>query len=307
MLYRTRTRLILVLLLTLSLSGCLFRSHKVQMRMSTAALQTATREQLVDIVNSEAARIQTLDATVDMDASVGGSVKGKITEYQEIRGYILVRQPEMLRMIGLYPIVRNRAFDMVSDGESFKLFLPSKNQFIIGKNEMSQRSTKPLENLRPQHIYDALLLRHIDPETEIAVLEHGTEEVVDPKTRKMAIQPDYVLDVISRDDHHWYLERKITFSRIDLEPERQVIYDKFGYVTSDVHYQNLQDYGETRFPSLITIWRPIEEYSVTIAMVKLTFNKPLTDEQFVLAQPAGSQLLDLDKPHNGNGGSTQPR
>ena len=90
MLYRTRTRLILVLLLTLSLSGCLFRSHKVQMRMSTAALQTATREQLVDIVNSEAARIQTLDATVDMDASVGGSVKGKITEYQEIRGYILV-------------------------------------------------------------------------------------------------------------------------------------------------------------------------------------------------------------------------
>jgi hypothetical protein len=83
---------------------------------STAQLQTTTANDLIERINAEATEIQTLKAPVGIAASVGGSKLGKITEYQEIRGYILARKPSSLRMIGLFPILQNRVFDMVSSG-----------------------------------------------------------------------------------------------------------------------------------------------------------------------------------------------
>src|SRR5438045_8283997 len=121
---------------------------------------------MIQRINNEASKIQTLNATVDIDTAVGGSVKGKITEYKQIRGYLLVRKPAMLRLIGLMPIVRNRAFDMVSDGRQFKLWIPAKNRFITGSNDVVQPSKNALENLRPQVLYAALLLDPVDPERE---------------------------------------------------------------------------------------------------------------------------------------------
>src|ERR1700731_2320660 len=158
----SRYRAILVLLTVLPLSGCLFRSRKVVQPVDTVQLKTATQQELIDYINTQDAKIQSIQATVDIDTTVGGVKKGKVTDYQEIRGYVLVRKPAMLRMIGLMPIVRNKAFDMVSDGENFKLWIPSKNRFVIGRNDAeTSNSTQTLGNLRPQHIYDALLWRRI--------------------------------------------------------------------------------------------------------------------------------------------------
>ncbi len=288
-----RFRLVLLLALALPLSGCLFRSHRAKVLLSNAPLKTATLPELVGIINSEAAKTQTLNATVDLDASTGGSKKGKITEYREVKGYILVRKPEMLRMIGLMPIVRNRAFDMVSNGQTFKLWIPTKNKFIVGSNNVIRPSPQPLENLRPQHIYDALLLRPVDLHNEIAVLEQSNQQIQDPKTKKEILQPDYVVDVIDGGEQGWYLSRRITFSRVDLQPVRQRVYDRNGYVATDATYENFKDYNGVMFPSVIHIWRPQEEYAVTLVIEKLNINQPLTDEQFVLNQPPGAQLVRL--------------
>ncbi len=296
-----RSRVLLVLLLAAPLGGCLFRSRPVQIRMSTAPLLSADKDQLIARINGEAAKIQTLNATVDIDTSVGGSKKGKITEYRAIRGYILVRKPGMLRMIGLMSIVRTRAFDMVSNGSEFKLWVPPKNRFIVGRNDViNPAATNSLENLRPQHILDALLVREIDLKSEIAVLENSTEIVNDPKSHKQVEQPDYILDVIRRDDQGWFLSRKITFSRVDLQPHRQIVYDKNGYVATDARYEDFRQYSGVEFPGQIWIWRPQEEYSIILNMVKLTLNQPLTDQQFALAQPPGSQVVRLDQPAPGN-------
>ncbi len=52
---------------------------------------------------------------------------------------------------------------MVSDGQDFKLSIPPKNRFVIGKNGVATPNTdQPMENIRPQNIYDALLIHHID-------------------------------------------------------------------------------------------------------------------------------------------------
>src|SRR5205807_3975177 len=216
---RNLYRVLLVVVITFPLTGCLFRSHKVQPReVSKAPLKTATQAELIEYVNTQAARVQSMQATVDIDTSVGGVKKGKVTDYKQIRGYVLARKPAMLRMIGLMPIVRNRAFDMVSDGHIFKLWIPPKNRFIIGRNDIETRNPKQaLENLRPQHIYDALLLREVDPQGEIAVMESGYETVTDAKRHKLQ-QPDYEIEIIRKGGNGWFLSRKIIFSRTDLLP-----------------------------------------------------------------------------------------
>jgi outer membrane lipoprotein-sorting protein len=251
------------------------------------------------MVNTRANQIHTLNATVDIDASVGGSVKGKITEYKEIRGYILIRQPKELRMIGLMPIVRNRAFDMVSNGDNFKLWIPPTNKFFVGSAKVVRPSKNPLENLRPEVIYEALIPRAIDPQDEIAVLENATETVPDPKSKKRVIeQPQYVLDVIRKDNESWYLDRKLVFDRSDMLIHQQIIYDTRAYVATDVHYSAYKDHDGITFPSDIDIWRPQEEYSIGLIIVKLAINEPISDAQFNLEQPPGAVVVQLDKPNS---------
>jgi hypothetical protein len=280
-------------------TGCLFRTRVVEMRTSTAKLQTATKQELVDRINREASQIKTLNATVEIAPSIGGEKKGKVTDYQEITGYILVRKPDMLRMIGLFPIVRNRAFDMVSDGNRFKLSIPAKNKFYVGSAEVVRPASNPLENLRPQVIYNALLLPEIGKD-EIAVLENDTETIVDAKTKKLVQQPDYVIDIIRRSESEtgWYLYRKIIFERVNLVPHHQIVYDTEGEIATDVTYQVYRDYSGVSFPTVIEIDRPREEYTIRLTVDKLVINEPIRDDQFALQQPPGSQLVDLDQPQS---------
>jgi outer membrane lipoprotein-sorting protein len=296
--YRIRLRLLLALCLigtTFPLTSCLFRTRKVERQVSTAPLKSATQQELIEFINQQARRTQSLQATVDIDASVGDAQNGRITDYKEIRGFILARKPAMLRMIGQMPIVRNTAFDMVSDGREFKLWIPPKNKFVVGSNNVEAfHPQQRLENLRPQHIYDALLLREIESD-EIAVLENGTETVVDAKKHRVE-QPNYRLEVIAKGSNGWYLSRKIEFSRTDLVPHGQKIYDQQGNVVTDASYQNYKDYNGIQFPNTIEIEMPLEDYDITLNIIKLEINRSLTDEQFALAQPPGAEVVHLDQP-----------
>src|SRR4029077_4072451 len=103
--------------------------------------------------------IDNFNATVDMTPALGTTEKSRVTEYKDVRGYILFRKPSDIRIIGLYPVVRNTAFDMVSNGSDFKLYVPVKNRFLVGSNEVQRPSENTLENLRPQHFLEALLVR----------------------------------------------------------------------------------------------------------------------------------------------------
>jgi outer membrane lipoprotein-sorting protein len=296
--------LILLLSSTLLTSGCLFHTHRVEQTISPVALKSATKEQLIAYINSQAAKIQTMQATVDIDTAVGGAKKGKVTEYKEIRGYVLARKPAMLRMIGLLPILRNTAFDMVSDGREFKVSIPPKNRFVVGRNDVVvPNPQQPLENLRPQIIYDALLLRPIDEQNEKAVLENGIEIVNGDKNRKFQ-QADYAIDVIHLAEGDAWLSRKIVFSRVDLLPHRQLIYDQAGDLVTDASYSDYKDNGGVLFPSVIEIRRPEEEYDITLHMVKLEINLPLDNNKFVLEKPPGAQVIHLEPQRSAVGGGS---
>jgi outer membrane lipoprotein-sorting protein len=291
-----------------SSSGCLFHTRKIVVQQSTATILSASFDQLVTKINTRAEQVRSLNATVNIDTSVGGEKKGQITDYKQISGYILLRRPGRIRMIGLFPIVRNKAFDMVSDGAEFKLYIPISNKFYVGHNEVVNPQPNPLENLRPQAIYDALLLHPIHPDKDIAVLENDNETVVDAKTKTMVKQPTYVVDVIRKDeDGKYYLHRKVIFDRTDLIPDIQIIFDKQGNVVTEARYQVYKDFNGIQFPTVIQIKRPQEEYQIQLTILKLTLNEDLKDEQFALQQPAGAQLINLDqRPANAGSNPAGP-
>src|ERR1700722_15320614 len=195
--HRPHLRLFLLISLsaaTFPLSGCLFRTRTVDRQLSDRPLKTATQQELIEYVNAQAAKIQSMQATVDLDASAGDVKNGRITDYKEIRGYVLARKPAMLRMKGLLPLVRNTAFDMVSDGQEFKVWIPTRNKFVMGSNSSETYDPeKRLENMRPQYIYDAFLIPQIAKD-EIAVMENGYETVLDSKRHRVE-QPNYELAI----------------------------------------------------------------------------------------------------------------
>jgi hypothetical protein len=271
----------------LVLTSCLAR-RRVITRNKTApnqSLKISNRALLLGVVQSEYESIQALNATVDMVPAVGSVNKGKITEYKDVRAYILFKKPAEIRMIGLYPVVRNKAFDMVSNGTDFRLFVPSKNQFIVGRSEPAVApSPKKIENLRPRVFLDALLIRPPDAK-ELAVLEDFTDE-------DNAV---YILHVLDKGaDGQLRLARNIWFSRITLHIIRQITFDDRGNILTDARYSDWKTYDGVQFPRVIDINRPQDEYGVVISVVKADINKPISDSKFELEQPEGTVLQVLD-------------
>src|SRR5277367_6683541 len=91
--YRPHLRLLLLGLLaaaTLSTSGCLFRTRTLDRQRSQSPLKSDTQQDLIDYVNNQASKMQSMQATVDIDASAGNPKNGKITDYTQIRGRINV-------------------------------------------------------------------------------------------------------------------------------------------------------------------------------------------------------------------------
>ena len=133
------------------LSSCIARRRLIARKgaSTTQPLLTADRQTLIDSIVRQYEAVHDFNAEVDMVPALGTAEKSKITEYKDVRAYILFRKPADIRLIGLYPVVRNKAFDMVSNGDDFKLYVPSKNRFLVGKNEIEKPSPNKLENLRP--------------------------------------------------------------------------------------------------------------------------------------------------------------
>ncbi len=257
-------------------------------------VMSADVQQLVSTINKQYDTIQSLNAMVTFQASVGGEEKGKITDYTSVRGYILLRKPEMLRVLGLLPILNTRAFDLASDGSTFKLLIPHENKAVVGPNTVGKPSTKALENMRPYIFFDSLLIHGIGTD-ELLSLTADTKTVIDPKQKQLLLQPEYAVSVFRKTAESNVLvpERVIHVSRVDLLPSGEDIYDKDGNIQTQAVYGPYQSFGDFRYPGSITIKRPLEEWQVVITFEKVTVNQTLKDNQFQLDIPSGTQIQNL--------------
>jgi outer membrane lipoprotein-sorting protein len=275
-------------LLALVLTGCLVRRRtKVAVEAQPAPpLKTASLPDLLAIVQKQEEAIRTLDATAIIEPSVNSPSKGEIVHYRDVRTFILLRRPGFIRMIGLYPVVENKAFDMTSDGETVRLYIPVKNRFIMGRNRSERRSKSALENLRPQVILDALLLKGPEPGKEQAVLESFSE----------AGSAYYIVHIIRIvPGQLGVLDRNIWFDRRTLEVVRIEMFNDDGEEVTDVLYAGYAPVSGIPYPQEIIVDRPKDLYGLHLSITNLQFNQPVSEDKFVLDQPPGSELIDSDQ------------
>jgi len=281
---RTLT-LALFVCLCILLDGCLVHRRAITRdgKSSVQPLLTATEKELEDRIADEYKAVQDFSATVDMVPALGSAEKSKITEYKDVRAYILFRKPAFIRLIGLFPVVRNKAFDMVSNGINFELYLPSKNLFITGRNDIMAESKNKMENWRPQHFLEALLVHPVEPDEQPILLNLTDED-----------NAAYILALVrSGPNRELRIARSIWVDRINLRIARLLTFDEAGNILTDARYSQWQMYDGVPFPKQIVLNRPRDEYSVVITMVKLDINKGVGDDKFVLEQPEGTQLRTL--------------
>jgi outer membrane lipoprotein-sorting protein len=288
-----------VFFLVCSLSSCVVKRRLIVRNGASRAqpaLLVADRTELLKRITEQFNAIQNFSATVDMTPALGSTEKSRVTEYKDVRGYILFRKPADIRIIGLFPVVRNTAFDMVSTGPAFKLSLPSRNEFIVGSNDSPAPSNKKLENLRPQHFLEAILVRPFSPEDK-ALLENFTDEN----------NAYYILhEVAESRPGDLVLRRDVWFSRVDLRLARQIVLDKAGNILTDARYSEWRQFDDFPFPKHIEINRPQDEYGVVLDVVKMEINKGVSDDKFVLNQPTGSTLRTLGTSNDSRDVSSAP-
>ncbi len=277
------------------LSGCLFTTRKLPVPKAPAMVQTVTPDQLVQRMNQRWDQMETLNATVEIQASVLNSREGVAKDYTSFRGHILMRKPGMLRVLGQVPVIGMTMFDMASDGKTFSLYIPSRKKVVEGSNRLRRKSIHQVENLRPGFFFDAMMVRGLEPDDLYSVTADA-DTMVDASKKHLLMVPEYVLSIMRRQPGRNELTpvRVVTFHRDDLMPYRQDLYDADGNLETEVIYARYADFGSGKYPSVVTIRRPMEEYQAVLHVEKVVENMPLTDEQFHIKVPEGTDLQKLE-------------
>ncbi len=262
-------------------------------------LLEASLEDLLARVEEQSQAIRSVNARAELLASTGSAYSGVIEQYRDVRAFVLAQRgapetanspaaaptpPASIRLIGQAPVVRKNVFDMVADDTEFRIYIPPKNKFIVGRTEAERVSEKPIENLRPQHLFEAFLL----PPPARAL--HALEENEIEGTRY------YVVSEIAVAGERASVLRKWWFRRTNLALARVQRFGPRGELASDIHYDVWTQHGRLRYPHWIKFVRPQEDYQLEFRFDRVELNSDLGSDRFRLEQPEGTELVDLTRP-----------
>ncbi|HEY6946843.1 MAG TPA: hypothetical protein VI431_17020, partial [Candidatus Acidoferrum sp.] len=292
-----------LLLATLAVVSCAchgpaITGHRQIPAAERPVVKDATREELLDAYNAIARNLKTLNATVELKPTAGSKYSGVIDEYHEVKAFLLAARPAEIRMIGQAPVIGKTVFDMASDGETFRVSIPTKNKFLVGSVAAERASAKPIENLRPQHLLDALLWPEIRKEEAVTMREFNNE------------QGRYYVLTVLRGGYHLEVSREIWFDRSNLQAARIQTFGPKGTLLSDVSFTDWEPLDNspvaqtgtpaaaapatppvTSFPRAIVIERPHDDYKLELQVTKIAVNEDIPADRFKLEQPAGSELV----------------
>jgi hypothetical protein len=277
----------------LLLAGCniLPTTRHLPVPKAPALVQTATPEELVKQLNQRWNTLNTLTATVEIYATELKTAEGLAKDFPSCRGFILMRNPKILRVVGTYFGVK--IFDMASDGNQFTLVIPSKNMAIEGSNSVTEKSSNPLENLRPDFFLDAIVVRGLEPDNEYMVAS-DTETIEDAAKKHLYTEPEYVLSVMRpKSGNEKMPVRVVTIHREDLLPYDQDIYDSTGTLETQISYSNYADFSAGRYPSRVIIKRPLEGIQIVLTVERVEENVDLPDSQFKVDIPDNATIRKL--------------
>ncbi len=278
---------VILALVLLGQASCISRKRVVPAAERLLPAQSATRADLIHNLEEKSKQIQTLQATVALDASGGAMKTGVLTEYRQTKGFVLVDRPSNIRIKAQAPLALATVFDMVSDGNQYRVSIPLKNKFIIGDTNAPAKDKNPILNLRPHHIVNALFV-DIAPYLKNPQIRSILEETTEGR------RSFYVFTFVNIASQDAELVEKIWIDRVDLQVTRKQMFAKDGKVETDVEYSQYQTQGNVPFPQVIVIRRPNDDYTLKMTFQTTTVNQKLVADAFTLERPAGSELVQLE-------------
>ena len=278
-----------------ALTGCFSTTRSVMKTHPPSQILSSTLEDIIKATADRDNAIKSLNASVDFVASTGGGKQGKVTEYTSVHAYILMRKPDDLHFIGMVPVIGTKMLDMVSDGKKFTIVIPPKSKVITGTNTVSTPSPNPLENLRPSVFTDAFNIRSAGPGELVSLISDDRIYQPDPKKKYVLDEPEYDLGIYKNvaGSNELKPQRVIHIGRATLLPFQQDTYDEKGQLATVTSYDDYKLFGETTFPSRITIVRPVDGLKLVLTVTKLAVNQNLENDQFENTYPSTYQVQKL--------------
>jgi outer membrane lipoprotein-sorting protein len=267
------------------LAGCASRTTRVAAPAVPPPTLTATRQQLIERYERQADAVRSLTARIRLEAETGSAFSGVIKDYHQITALFVAQRPAWIRVVGQAPVVGTDIFDLVSDGKTFHMYVPSKKRFLVGPASGGEAAKNAIENLRPQPLFDSLIWEKIPPEAPVLIEQ---EDQSQPLSRY------YVLTFLRRAGQQLEIARRIWFDRSDLQVTRIETYGSEGRLDSDVRYGDWrkQDSGES-FPWRIVLQRPREGYTLELDVTRITLNPSVPPDRFTLQQPPGTERVEV--------------
>ena len=276
---------LLVCLLLLVQAGCIKKTTVVPQSERLLPARTATRSELLQALQEKSKQVETLKATVKIEFSRGGAKSGVLDEYRETKGYVFVERPSHIRVQVQMPLVLSTVAIMVSDGNQYRLSIPIKNQFAIEDVNAPISPNSSLSNLRPQIFLDGLFVDITPYENKQTLFEEAV----------VGTHSYYVFSFFDSSDSEPQLLQKLWIDRTDMEVSRKQIFGKDGRLETDVDYQNYVGDEAKRYPKVIVIHRPLEDFTVKMTFEQTTMNDKLDAKVFELPRPEGSELVQVRK------------
>ena len=241
------------------------------------SFQTATKQELLDKIQ-RIASVQSMKAGIEVTLTVQSNERDKEIEYRNVSGALVSRRPALIRTNAETPGGIAVIYDMASDGEVFQVHVPWQNRVLEGRTALSRISENRWENIRPQHMLDALMLEPV---------EHGFRTLLD---FNMYGRSGYQVlhEVEESEDGDWRIRRKFWFSRSDLTLSRLMILDDGAELVTDAWYRGWLEDNGLPYPRYIKIERPKDGYRLEIEITKPGLNESVPDESFQLNLPNGT-------------------
>jgi len=280
----------------LLLPGCVFRRTAIPQNQRLLPVQSRTFKDLLQDLEARSRAIQTVKAArVLFQPSAGARTKGVLTETRvPVAGFIVVNRPHDIRIRLNVPLLGTTGADLVSDGQSFKVWVPLTNKLYDGKaNESIRIGSAELLLPPPADISNAMFV-------DVAQYLNNANYKFFPREMTVGTHSYYVIGIVNvqATSSEAQMIQEIWVDRTNMEITQQVMYGEGGKIMTETEFSGYRVGDPLSFPHDVTIRRPEEDVNLKITFQTLPeVNSPLTPDAFQL-ETAGAEIVHLSGDHS---------
>jgi hypothetical protein len=279
-----------VICVALSL-GCGAVKERTAVRIPPAFLEArvATLPELVELIDRRWAAPVSLTVARFQVEFTGGSIdEGYFEKYRTAKGYLVAQRPDSVFVNILNPLTSSSVLVMASREHDFQIWIPTRNQFVVGSTDIRSDQDNPVYNVRPRHILEAILIDPVKGAHNI----HFLEEAQDTRNKY------YVIGVLTPEDSSTrvlQLRRKLWIERSTLSLARQQQFSG-GALISEAEYGEPVEVGDRIVPTSVDLRRPVDRYSISFRFdpTSIQLDREIPEDSFILQQPAGAERVQVD-------------